>query len=283
MSDAGARAHQCGLLELHAAADARGRTYLVERRQRFPLRITTPMYLDPGDPGMAYCYVQNPTGGVFADDRLSERLLIEPGARMHVTSQSATKLYRMDGGWALQDVACRVGSGALLERIPDTLIPQAGSRFIQHTEVEVDDGAMFVSAETVAPGRIAFGERFEYDLLELRTEVRHGSRPLCVETLRLEPGRLSPTRRGMLGSSDYVATLLVVAPGRDGNGLAAEIDQALAALTDVHGAAGPLDGGVGVTVRILADSAPAVRRGLRTAWRAARGRLLGLSLPRERK
>jgi urease accessory protein len=276
-------AHQDGLLELRAAVDPRGRTYLAERHQRFPLRITVPMYLDPGDPGMAYCYVQNPTGGVFAGDRLTERLVVEPGARLHVTSQSATKLYRMEGGRAHQSVSCRVGAGALLERIPDTLIPQAGSHFVQRTEVELDDGAVFVSADTVAPGRIAYGERFEYEFLELRVEVRHRSRPLCVETLRLEPGRRSPACRGLLGGSAYVASLLVVAPGRDGEAVAAAIDGELARLTDAQGAAGALDHGAGAAVRIVAGSAPGVRRALRAAWRTAREQVLGLPLPRERK
>lgn len=279
----GAGPHQDGLLELRAAVDPRGRTYLAERRQRFPLRITVPMYLDSGDPGMAYCYVQNPTGGVFAEDRLTERLVVEPGARLHVTSQSATKLYRMEGGRAHQSVTCRVGAGAVLERVPDTLIPQAGSHYVQHTEVEVEDDAVFVTAETVAPGRIAYGERFEYELLELRVEVRHGSRPVCFETLRLEPERRSPACRGLLGSRDYLASLLVIARGRDGEAIAAAIDSELAELTDAQGAAGALDHGAGASVRIVADSAPAVRRALRTAWRAAREELLGLSLPRERK
>ncbi|HEY1517598.1 MAG TPA: urease accessory protein UreD [Solirubrobacteraceae bacterium] len=279
----GTRPHQDGLLELRAAADPHGRTYLAERRQRFPLRITAAMYLDPGDPGMAYCYVQNPTGGVFAGDRLTERFVVEPGARLHVTSQSATKLYRMEGGRAHQRVVCRVGAGALLERIPDTLIPQAGSCFIQRTEVEVEDGAVFLAAETVAPGRIAYGERFAYELLELRTEARHHSRPLCFETLRLEPGRSFPARRGLLGPRDYIASMLVVAPGEDGERLAHEIDAVMTGLSDARGAAGALDDGAGATVRIMADTAPAARRALRAAWRTAREQLLGLSLPRERK
>jgi urease accessory protein len=274
---------QDGLLELRAAPDPRGRTYLAERHQRFPLRITVPMYLDAADPGMAYCYVQNPTGGVFAGDQLTERLVVEPGARLHVTSQSATKLYRMEGGRAHQRVVCRVSAGAVLERVPDTLIPQAGSHFVQHTEVDVEDGAVFVSADTVAPGRIAYGERFEYELLELRVEVRQGSRPLCVETLRLEPGRRSPGRHGLLGPSDYVASMLVLAPGRDGEALAAEIDAELAGLTGARGGAGALNHGAGAVVRIMAGSAPGVRHALRAAWATARRQLLGLPLPRERK
>ncbi len=273
---------QNGLLELHAATDRCGRTFLAERRQRFPLRITTPMYLDPGDPGMAFCYVQNPTGGVFAGDLLVERLVVGPGARLHVTSQSATKLYRMDGGEARQTVHCRVGAGALLERVPDVLIPQADSSFIQRTDVEIEDGGVFIAAETVAPGRIAHGERFEYKRLALRTEVRHGRRLVCVDTLMLEPGRMAPNRLGLLGASNYVASLLAVAPGGDGEALAARIDEALAQ-GEARGAAGPLAEGAGAVVRILADSAPAAARALRVAWRTARERLVGLPLPRERK
>jgi urease accessory protein len=245
--------------------------------------MTVPMYLDPGDPGMAYCYVQNPTGGVFAGDRLTERLVVEPGARLHVTSQSATKLYRMEGGQADQSVTCRVGAGALLERIPDALIPQAGSHFVQRTVVELDDDAVFLSADTVAPGRIAYGERFEYELLELRVEVRHRSRPLCVETLRLEPRRRSPACRGLLGANDYVASLLVVAPGRDGEAIAAAIDRSLTDVAGARGAAGSLEHGAGAAVRIVAGSAPGMRRALRAAWGTAREQLLGLPLPRERK
>jgi len=277
------RPDQSGLLELHASTDGHGRTYLADQRQRFPLRITAPMYLDPGDPGMAFCYVQNPTGGVFAGDRLCERLVVDAGARLHVTSQSATKLHRMDGGEACQEIQCRVGAGALLERLPDVLIPQAGSCFVQRTDVEVEDLGVFIAAETVAPGRIAYGERFQYQLLDLRTEVRQQSRVLCVDTLRLEPRRMAPTRLGLLGASNYLASLLVIAPGNDGEELAASIDAALARFGEVRGAAGHLPEGIGAVARILADSAPSAARGLREAWRVVRGRLLGLSIPRERK
>ena len=68
----------CSTLRLRRAAPD-GRTVLAERRQRFPLRMTVPMYLDAGDRGMAFVYVQNPTGGVFAGDRLASRVDARPG------------------------------------------------------------------------------------------------------------------------------------------------------------------------------------------------------------
>ena len=207
----------------------------------------------------------------------------DSGARVHLTTQSATKLYRMDGGEARQELRFELSPGAYVENMPDALIPQAGTRYRQRTVVELAAGATFVSAETIAPGRRAHGERFAYDLLELTTEVRRDGRELCVETLRLEPGRARPDVAGVLGGADYLVTLLALAPESDAASLAATIDAALAAGEGFRGAAGELPRGAGAVVRILAPDAPSAERALRSAWAAARHALLGLPLPERRK
>ena len=71
-----------GLLALRFARAERGApSRLVERRQRFPLRLTVPLYLDPAEPGMAFVYVQNPTGGVFPGDDLTTEVTADEGTR----------------------------------------------------------------------------------------------------------------------------------------------------------------------------------------------------------
>ena len=273
-----------GALELTCRRGPRGRTVVAARRQRFPLRTTVPFHLDAGAPDMAFLYVQNPTGGVFAGDRLRVAVTAERGARVHLTTQSATKLYRMeDGGEARQDVRIVVGEDAYVENVPDPLIPQAGARYRQRTEIELEGGAACVSAETLAPGRRAAGERFAYGLVELETAVRHDGRELCADALSLEPARARPDRAGVLGDGDYLVTLLALAPGRDAAALAATMDGALAGLPGVRGAAGELPHGAGALARALAPDAPAAERALRAAWGAARRALLGLPLPAVRK
>ncbi|MEA2362392.1 MAG: urease accessory protein [Thermoleophilaceae bacterium] len=272
-----------GLLALRVRCDAAGRTVVAERRQRFPLRMTVPMYLDADDPGMAFVYVQNPTGGVFAGDRLETRVLAEAGTRTHVTTQSASKLYRMDGGRAVQVVGFSLGEGAYLEYVPDPLIPHAGAHLEQSVVVDLAPGASFVAAESLAPGRGTSGERFAYDRLALRTKIRSGGDELCVDALELQPSRRAPDRPGLLGGHEYLATLLAVAPGRDAEALAAQLDALLASEREVHGAAAPLPNGAGAVARILAGSAPAARRVLLEAWRVARGALAGLGAPAVRK
>jgi urease accessory protein len=273
-----------GLLALRFVSGADGRTELADRFQRFPLRWTVPMYLDPGDPGMAFVYVQNPTGGLFAGDRLVMRLAAGPRTRVHLTTQSATKAYRMTEGEARQRIEVALGEQAFVEYAPDLLIPQAGARLEQELVVDVAEDAAFIGIETVAPGRLARGEVFAYTRLRLATEIRTANGPaLFADTLLLEPARRSPRRRGLLGPYLYLGLLLAVAPANDAEALAERLDAVLAGAPDVLAAAGALPAGAGAFARVLAATPGAARRALDGAWSAARQALVGLPLPPRRK
>jgi urease accessory protein len=276
-------AHGDGLLELGFRRDARGRSRLCERRQRFPLRMTAPLYIDPADRGMAFVYAQNPTGGIFAGDRLRTSVAAADSTRVHLTTQSATKIYRCEAGDAVQELEFRVGPGAYVEHIPDPLIPHAGARFSQRLVADVALGGIFLAAETVAPGRRAHGESFEYEAVVLHTEARRGARELCVDRIVLEPARRDPRRPGVLGAPGYLVTLMAVAPEHDATGLAGTLDGVLAAEAGALGAAGELPGGAGALARVLAPDALAARRALRQLWRTARQALVQLPLPPVRK
>jgi urease accessory protein len=255
---------------------------LASRRQRFPLRLTVPLALDPAVPEMAFVYVQNPTGGVFAGDRLAVRVEAGAGTRLHLTTPSATKAYRMEGGHAEQVAELALGADAYVESLPEPLIPQGGSRLASRTRVRLAAGAAYVGAELVAPGR--HGERFAYDRIELETSIAGpDGRELCVDRLLLEPSRRRPSSRGQLGSATHLGTLLAVAEHHDGEALAAATDARLAGLGDVEAAAGCLPGGNGMLVRALGRSGAAVRRAIDVGWAEARLALLGAPLPPRRK
>lgn len=269
-----------GLLDL--AFELRGGvTALVERHQRFPLRLTVPLHLDPGDRGMAFVYVQNPTGAVFAGDRLDLVVRAGAGTRVHLTTQAATKVARMDGGDAWQRTLVEAGPNAYVESIPDALIPQQGARYAQETVVRLAEGAAFVGAELVAPGRVARGEAHAYEHLLLRTAVHEADgAELVVDALELAPSRRVPGARGLLAGDRYLGTLLACGAGTAA--LGPLLDEALAAAPG-RGAASPLPHGRGAVVRVLADSAPEARAALDAAWGVVRRELRGLDLPPRRK
>ena len=189
-----------GLLELIADVAPDGRTYLSRRSQRFPLRLTTPLYLDPSQPGMAFLYVQNPTGGLFEDDDHKIALDVRSGAQVHLTTQSASKLYRADRGCARQRVTLAVAKGAFAEYVPDPLIPHGGARLKQEVVAAVEPGGRLILSEVVAPGRVAGGEQFEYSSAVVdNSDLERGCEQTAVDSVLLEPGRLDPRRAGVLG------------------------------------------------------------------------------------
>jgi urease accessory protein len=272
-----------GELHLGMVRDPSGRTVLRERRQRFPLRTTVPFYLDEQTGNMAFVYVQNPTGGVFGGDRLHTVLACDRGTRVHLTTQSATKIYRTEGVPARQEVHLKLAEEAYVEHIPDTLIPHAGADYEQFTRVELAPGAMLITAETVAAGRVGRGERFAYQRLVLETLACRDNEELFAERLRLEPARVRPDRLGVLGGWDYLVSVTVLAPEQDGAALAAALDAELAARGDVCGAAGELPQRAGAFSRALASDAVSAGDVMWRAWAVARRYLLGVSPPARRK
>ena len=139
--------------------------------------------------------------------------------------------------------------------------PAGGLAHQQNLQVELEVGAALVTAETIAPGRRAYGERFAYDVLELNVEVCRDGRELCADRLRFEPLRAPIDRPGLFGGADYLVSLLALAPESDVDGLAAKID---AALVGEHGAAAVLPNRAGVIARVLAEDAVGAERALLT-------------------
>jgi urease accessory protein len=272
-----------GLLELVAAVAPGGRTYLRRRGQRFPLQLTTPLYLDPAQPEMAFIYAQNPTGGLFEDDDHTIALDVEPGALVHLTTQAASKVYRADKGCARQRVTLTVAEGGFAEYVPDALIPHPGARLRQEVLADVEPGGRLIVSETVSPGRVARGEAFEYASLSLTTRIRCGGEDRAVDSLLLEPGERDPRVAGVLGDWAYVASLFTVVPGADCEALARTVSRAVDGLPGCLVASSTLPSAAGVLTRILARSGISARRALAAGWSAAHLALIGTSAPRTRK
>jgi urease accessory protein UreH len=135
----------------------------------------------------------------------------------------------------------------------------------------------------LAPGRFARGEAFRYTQLELQTRILGPNRvELLADTLLLEPGRRSPTSRGLAGSHTFIGTALALAPGENVDKLAVTLDQ-ICQQTGSTAAACLLPGDIGVAVRALTHSHRSLRAVLDEVWRAAREILVGATPPRRRK
>jgi urease accessory protein len=280
-----------GLVEVSLAA-GRERTVLVGVRHRTPLQIGRVLYPDAGCPEMAFVYVAMIGGGIVQGDRLTWRVDLRPGARAHVTTLSATKIYRTvdptAGQGPTHSVDLAVGAGAVLEWWPDPVIPFRGSRFRQEVTLSVDPAGSLLYGDLLLPGRVASDERHAYAAYSSRvTATRPDGRRLFKDTQSLAPppAGAPPLAETMPPGLDTLGTVYVLAPERHHATLAG----ALAAAVGGAGLAGVLAGysllpqGSGLAVRLLAPDGAAGRRAMRAVWQAARRVLVGADAPDERK
>ncbi|MHB1800070.1 MAG: urease accessory protein UreD [Actinomycetes bacterium] len=268
-----------GVLELRF--ERRGdRTQLVHAYSTGPQRVNRALYLDEALTDIAFVFIQSVGGGILQGDRLRMALSVGPGARAHVTTQSAIKVYRMEADYATQHVQASVEEGGYLELISDPVIPYRGARFYNVVDFTVAEGATMVYADAIAPGRVAFGESFEYELVHTRLVARRSDgRPRAADTMVLEPGRSPLHRPGLLGGYAHLGSLLVLDDAHSGSALANYLNDGLSQVAGAWGAASALPGGDGAFLRVLGLSSNVVQTALHSSWRAARQSLVGAGLP----
>ena len=161
-------------------------------------------------------HLNNVSGGVLAGDRLALEVEVHAGSSAQITTTGATRLYRHRAGAADSEQCARfsVGDGALLEYLPDVVIPYAGSRHVQRTEIRLGRGSTLFWWEVLAPGRLAAGERFAFERLRVRSEVYVGERPVLLEDYVLEPREKDPSSTVRMFEYSHTASLCVVQEGR---------------------------------------------------------------------
>jgi urease accessory protein len=272
-----------GLLELSLARHG-GTTRVEHQYQRAPLHVYRPIHLDETRPDMAFVFVQQFGEGFVEGDRCRIDIDCGPDTAVHVTTQAATSLYRAERNFATQLVNLRAGPGAILEYLPDPVVPFRGSRFFQRTCLTAAPDSTAIVGELVLPGRVARGELHAYDLYWAETEARRPDGTLLfADLLRLCPSEGDDPRSiGLLGGHDVIATLYVVTLREDPNALVRLLRQALPA-DGVLAGVSELPGSCGASVRLLGSTSRAVRAALTQAWSAVRVALLGAPAPDLRK
>jgi urease accessory protein len=255
-----------GELTVHVGTDATGTTRITELRQRYPQRVTTALHTDADHPRAAVLCVQSPSGGTFSDDDLSTTVRCAPGTHLQLTSQAATQVYAGTGPGARHRLRFTVDADAVLEYLPKTIIPQSDSTFTQTIELDIDHRGVYIGWDAIAAGRIAHGERFRYAAIDNSFTLRVGGRVIARDRQLITPQAVL--------DSDYLATLLVVTPGRAPEPALAAVRAALDSHPDIRGGAGELPHRAGIFARLTARQAPELRAVLQSLHRAARATVL---------
>jgi urease accessory protein len=154
----------------------------------------------------------SPTAGMLEGDRVEMDISVESNANLVVSNPTALRIHRMNTGKAVWKQTFRVASQGFLETHPEWIIPQAQSRFEQHTRLEVDTNSRLFFIEALAPGRVASGEAFAFDRLQNRLEVHFDSRLIALEKSDISPTSGSQSGWQAAHEKPYTYSLYVSAP-----------------------------------------------------------------------
>jgi urease accessory protein len=280
------KAGKVGILQLKLERDADNRrTVIREQYCKTPLCVQRALYLEETLPAMAYVYIISPSGGILQGDRYRIDIVLSNNSFAHVTTQSATRIYKMEKNFGTQMVNVEVKEGSYFEYIPDQIIPFRNSRFYQAVELNVHDNATMIYSEMLVPGRVARGESFEYDICYIRTRARNQlGKPRFVDMIKLEPKKEDLRLEEIMGTFDVVGTMYIITRPLYIKDLQQEINLKINELQEtIAGGASAFPNKQGIIVRMLGKTAGEVRNMIFEVIRISRRQIIGASFSGIRK
>jgi urease accessory protein len=279
------KAGKVGAIVLKMEHDpGRQKTVAKEQYSKVPLYTQRVLYLEESLPSMAYMYIMSPSGGILQGDRYRMDISLKNDAFFHLTTQGATRLYRMDKNYATQLVNITVGEGCYFEYIPDQIIPYRNSRFYQNVTLNTHDNSTMVYSEILVPGRVGSGESFEYDICYLKTSAKNQNGDLrFIDIALLEPKKRSIKNFGVLEGFDVVGTVYILTEKKYIRELSDQTNSMIESIPKIYGGATILPNNSGVMVRLLGPFASDVRNVIYEIVRISRRVILNAEFSAIRK
>ncbi|XOK60939.1 urease accessory protein UreD [Paenibacillus elgii] len=261
-----------GYLRL-AVAPKQGKTIATDLYYENAFKLTRPLY--PDESGQPHYYILNPGGGYVDGDRYKLDIELAEDARLLLTTQSSTKVYKTRNTAPVQDMEIRMKKGSFLEYVPDPLIAYRHAQYKQKTTIRMERGSTLIFSDIVTPGWSPDGALFSYDRLRLKTEIYVDGDLAVYDQVRLAPSEQDLTGIGLLEGYTHFGSLIVV-----GEQMTSDFPDQLYEAMDAGTA--PCRVGLsmlpvpGFSVRVLASSTQDIERLFAACQRLVREQWLGL-------
>lgn len=249
-------------------ANKNDKTYIEKRYSENPLSISNPLYITPG---MAYFYLINTSGGLVQGDRLNIGITLKENCFASITTQSATKIYRMEQNCAVQYTSIKLEKNSYLEYLPDANIPYKDSRFFQFIDIKLNKSSTFFFQDILYPGRYERREVFENDIFYSNLKIYLNGELSLIDTAIVQPNKQNPKNIGIMGNKKFTGNLYL---------FSANYELIERELHDVNYGINP--SGI-LVIRLLEDDWLTMKQKIEEIWRMVRITYLHSELPPIRK
>ena len=265
-----------GLLRLKFEENSdKNKTVITDQYSQVPLYTQKALYYDENLPNMAHLFIMSPSGGILQGDRYRMDISLANNAVSHITTQGATRIYKMNSNYATQLININVGKDCYLEFIPDQIIPFRNSRYYQKVSLNVDPSATLIYSEIIVPGRVAMGELFSYDLCYLKTIGQDIEKNInFVDNCMLKPKNQNMNTLGMFGNHTVLASVYILTKNENALILNKKINSIIKNNDEVSGGSTILPNNSGLVVRLMCNSSEIIKTEIYDIVRIVRKEIL---------
>lgn len=247
----------------------RGRTEVDPISRRIPYQWLGFVFQDHDD--QPYVLLHNSAGGFVEGDAAELHVLAEPGTRSLFTTTAASKFYKCEAAETSYDVVSfSVGEEALLEYLPDEVIPFAKSRIERTTRVALHASSRLFASDVISAGRVGYGagELFAFASMRSQFEVQINGRIVVLDRLvACEPENVAALSR-LWGGHRHLATVAAYAPSLPYS-LVEQVQERCEALVGRCEAGATMVEGV-IFVRVLAEQVWQAHEAVYRIWETVR-------------
>ena len=265
-----------GLLRLKLEENSdKNKTIITDQYSQVPLYAQKALYYDEKLPNMAHLFIMSPSGGILQGDRYRMDISLANNAVSHITTQGATRIYKMNSNYATQLININVGKNCYLEFIPDQIIPFRNSRYYQKVSLNVDPSATLIYSEIIVPGRVAMGELFSYDLCYLKTIGQNTEKKIkFIDNCMLKPKNQNMNTLGMFGNHTVLASVYILTNNECALILNKKINSIIKNNDEVSGGSTILPNNSGLLVRLMCNSSEIIKTEIYDIVRIVRKEIL---------
>ncbi|WP_286228820.1 urease accessory protein UreD [Neobacillus mesonae] len=196
-----------GVLHLNAE-DRKGKTVAKNVFFQGAFKVMRPVYHD--NSGRACYYLLNPGGGYLDGDRYQMKISLAENAKLTLTTQGATKVYKTPKQFAYQESEIILQAGSYLEYFPDPLIAYQNAHFKQKNVIRMHPSASLLFSEIITPGWSPEGERFSYKTVQLQNEIYMDEELVAYDHLKLIPSTQKIRGLGFMEGFTHLGSMIIV-------------------------------------------------------------------------
>lgn len=242
-----------GFANIELASDKNSRTFIKNLKTRSPILIQKALYNDPIKPNKAHIYLMSSAGGMLQGDVLKINIVARKNTETYITTQAATKIYKSENHISNQHVKIVVEKDSFLEYLPKQIIPHKHAKFVQNVDIKTDISSILIFSEIISAGRIAYGEKFDFDSVKLRLNCTDNHNNLIFsESVNLEPVNKKIKFNSLFGNQNFYSTLYIISQKIDSEKLCRQIYEFFK--TNSLIGCSQLPNNSGIVTRILSNS-----------------------------